>query len=555
MSSSKSSTLSLMQKLARKKQAEFKSRQKIANEQISLATFVKESWHVLEPETTLAWNWHIDAMCEHIQESLLDWLRHKQDSNYKQRIQNLLINVPPGSLKSRVVSVCAPAWFWTICPSWRAIFLSSNPRVALRDSAYCRDLIESEWYQKRFKPDWKLRVDTNAKSLYWNTKGGQRASFGFNSRITGDRGDCILVDDPHDAKEIESDLLRQAVLDRWDSAIRNRVNDLRSSVRIGIMQRLHQLDWSGHVLQEGDWALLCIPQEFEAPQAPTPLGWVDPRTEPGSLMFEERFPEYVLEKEKLVLGSYGYAGQHQQKPAPSEGGMFKLANWRVYVPSAAPRFTRMILSCDAAFKGTKDSDYVVVQAIAQVADVHTVLDQDGKPMLFSDYYLPYQARSRVGISGTETMIRETSNRYPEAYTKLIEDKANGPAVIERLSSELTGITPFKPGMNSKRSRAWSIQPIHERGGILLPASDAVAAALESMGKTSITVGEWWELHPPLHKTNAEYAPVQEWCKALMDEFAQFPNAANDDQVDALDQGIIWLEANKPQKTGMDLLWA
>ncbi|HYW18495.1 MAG TPA: LAGLIDADG family homing endonuclease, partial [Nodularia sp. (in: cyanobacteria)] len=207
---------------------------------LSLAEFVRESWQVLEPSTDLLWNWHIDVMCWHIQETLLDWFKHKQNPHYVQRIQNLLINVPPGSLKSRCLSVCTPAWMWTICPSWRAIFLSSNPRVALRDSVYCRDVIESDWYQKRFSPDWKLRVDNNSKSSFWNTKGGVRSAFGFNSRITGDRGDFIAWDDPHDAQEVNSELIRQGVIDRWDSAIRNRVNDLKSSVRIGIMQRLHE---------------------------------------------------------------------------------------------------------------------------------------------------------------------------------------------------------------------------------------------------------------------------------------------------------------------------
>jgi predicted phage terminase large subunit-like protein len=467
-------------------------RRRQAAPQLDLSDFVKQSWHVLEPGTPLLWNWHIDAMCWHIQETLCDWLKHRQDGEYQQRIQNLLINVPPGSLKSRVVSVCAPAWFWTICPDWRVIFLSANPRVALRDSVYCRDLIESDWYRKHFKPDWNLRNDNNAKSLYWNTKGGFRSSFGFNSRITGDRADALFWDDPHDAKEVESDALRQNVLDRWDSAIRNRVNDLRSSVRIGIMQRLHTTDLSGHVLQQGGWAHLCVPQEFEKLQAPTPLGWTDPRTEPGELMFPERFPPDVLEKEKIALSSYGYAGQHQQRPSPLEGGFFKRNWWKFYkvLPS---HFDQIIQSWDCAFKGTKTSDFVVGQ----------VWGKKG-----GDFYLIDQVRGRMDINETLVAIRSLSAKYPDASAKLVEDKANGSAVIDLLNREIPGLIPIEPE-GGKTVRAVAIAPYVQSGNVFLPDSS-----------------------------------IAPWIHDYMEEFALFPNGANDDQCDATTQGIHWLASNE-----------
>lgn len=290
----------------------------------SLADFLRFGWHVLEPATPLDWNWHLEAICLHIQATLEDWARRQQDDSFVPRIQNLLINVPPGSMKSRITCVMAPAWVWTRWPTWRAIFLSTNPRVAFRDSVYCRDVIESDWYQDWFRPNWKLSEDQNAKGLFRNTLGGFRQAMGFQSRIVGVRADALFVDDPHDAAEVESDLIRQGVLDRWDSAIANRLNDLRSSVRIGIMQRLHSDDWSGHVLKSGVWEHFCIPQEFDPKRArTTAIGWRDPRTEEGELMFPQRFTPEILRHERTRLGSYGYAGQHQQQPVPSEGGVFK----------------------------------------------------------------------------------------------------------------------------------------------------------------------------------------------------------------------------------------
>lgn len=297
----------------------------------SLAEFVRYGWHVLEAATPLDWNWHVDAVCLHIQSVLEDWIKHQADPSYVQRIQNLLINIPPGTAKSRLVSVMTPAWMWVKHPTWRAIFLSANPRVAMRDSIYCRDVLESDWYRDWFKPEWELAEDQNAKGLYRNTLGGYRQAMGFKSKITGDRADALFVDDPHDASEVESDVIREAVIDRWDSTVSNRVNDLRSSVRIGIMQRLHSADWSGHILKSGVWEHLCLPQEYEPKRAKTTkIGWSDPRTEEGELLFPKRFTPEIIQQERARLGSMGYAGQHQQNPVPSEGGVFKHAWFRYW---------------------------------------------------------------------------------------------------------------------------------------------------------------------------------------------------------------------------------
>ncbi len=276
-----------------------------------------------------------------MQATLEGWIRKQLEPDSRPPIQNLLINIPPGTAKSRIVAVYAPAWMWTRWPSWRAICLSSNPRVALRDSVYCRELVESAWYRDTFRPDWTLADDQNAKSLFKTTAGGYRQAMGFTARITGDRADCLIVDDPHDAEEVLSEASRREVIDRWDQAIANRLNDLRSSTRIGVMQRLHEEDWSGHVLAQGGWEHVCLPQEFEPDRArATAIGWRDPRAEEGELLFPARFPSEVLESEKKRLGPYGYAGQHQQRPAPREGAMFATQRLE-YVDFAPAKLARV----------------------------------------------------------------------------------------------------------------------------------------------------------------------------------------------------------------------
>jgi predicted phage terminase large subunit-like protein len=220
---------------------------------------------------------------------------------------------------------------WLRWPEWRAIFISGNPRVSLRDADYCRILLESDWYRGTFKPSWEFAKDQNAKSLYRNTAGGFRMAVTVGSRITGDRGDALCFDDCNDAAEVQSDTYRDGVNEWYDQGAGNRVNDLRCSVRIGISQRLHESDLSGHWLKSKAWHSVVIPQEYRRDAVSTnAIGWKDPRTVDGELMFPKRFPKEVLDAEKLRLGPTGYAGQHQQQPVPAGGSRFKAQYFRYW---------------------------------------------------------------------------------------------------------------------------------------------------------------------------------------------------------------------------------
>lgn len=232
---------------------------------------------------------------------------------------------------SRIVSVMAPAWMWLKYPSWRGIFLSANPKVALRDATYCRDLMRSDWYQDTFNPSWTLRADQSAKGSYWNTEGGARTSLGMLAQIVGSRGDALFIDDPHDPEQAHSDTIRENIVERWKNSIENRLNDLRVSVRIGIMQRVHEGDWSHHVKERG-WNYIVLPMEFEPRRYEpenrdyippvSPIGWRDPRKKEGELLFPQRFTPAVLAEEK-AKGELYWAGQYQQRPTPAGGNMFR----------------------------------------------------------------------------------------------------------------------------------------------------------------------------------------------------------------------------------------
>jgi predicted phage terminase large subunit-like protein len=544
----------------------------------TLSEFIRDGWHVLEPTTPCEWNWHIDAVSLHLTAAIDDWIAIQKwraaqqsavvtrlvggaqvreelaeleeaesedaDRGPIQRIQNLLINIPPGTAKSRIVSVFFPAYVWLKWPSFRFIYLSANPRVAERDSVYCRDLVESKWYRETFEVAWRLRPDQNGKRSFWNTAGGSRSAFGFFSRITGDRGDAIVWDDPHDADEIHSETLRQGVLDRWDNAIGNRVNDGRCSLRIGVMQRLHEEDLSGHVLAGGNWEHLCLPMEWESVSAcqcrscsrgETAIGWRDPRSLPDAkthLLFSRRFTIALLASEKIRLGSAGYAGQMQQRPAPAGGEILKTHWWRFWVPKGMlehfppykvrmadgtyavakveerpddDEFDEMLQSWDMAFKETKDSDFVVGGVWARLG---------------SRKYLIDQVRDRMSFTRTVNAVVKLSEAWPKARRKLIEDKANGPAVISALEGKVAGMLAVEPE-GGKTARAHAVTPDIEAGDVYLP-------------------------HPLLY-TLSEYKDYT-WIEAFIAECTAFPRGAKDDQVDQMTQALKRWIAGKKKKT-------
>lgn len=259
------------------------------------------------------WGWHIDAISEHL------------EAVTGGEITRLLINVPPGMMKSLSCGVFWPAWEWGPMgmPHLRFIGTSYKDTLATRDNLRMRRLIQSDWYQER----WPLELtgDQNAKLKFENVASGWRAAAAFRS-MTGDRGDRVLVDDPLSVSQALSDVVRDDVNDIFRQSLTSRLNNADRSAIVVIMQRLHENDPAGMIIAKNfGYEHLMLPMEFvPSRKCYTSIGFEDPRTEEGELLFPERFSRESVERDKTIMTPYAVAGQYQQDPIPrNDQGYFK----------------------------------------------------------------------------------------------------------------------------------------------------------------------------------------------------------------------------------------
>jgi predicted phage terminase large subunit-like protein len=465
----------------------------------SLTEFIRQAWPVAEPGSPYVPGWHLDAVCEHL------------EAVTRGEIRRLLINVPPRSGKSLTVSVFWPAWVWTTQPETRWLYSSYAQSLATRDSVRCRRLIESAWFRERWGDVFSLTSDQNVKVRFENDRTGVRLATSVGGSATGEGGDVIVCDDPHKVEEAHSDTIREGVLDWWDHTMSTRLNDPRTGAMVVIMQRVHERDLAGHVIDQGGWTHLCLPAEFEPRH---PFLWPgEPRREPGELLCPERVGVQEIEALKTSLGVYGAAGQLQQRPAPAGGGIFERRWWRYYDPTRPlPEFEQVLQSWDLAFSGTSASDYVVGQVWGQCG---------------ADKYLLRQVRERMEFTTTIAAVRAMTSWVDERYPRqrghgiLVERAANGAALLDVLGTEIPGLIPVVP-RGHKLARARAITPQVEAGNVLVPG---VANAEGSGYDRSLT--------PP-------------WVQSLIEEAAAFPNAAHDDAIDAMTQAITRLSEPLPR---------
>ena len=324
----------------------------------SLAGFIREAWHVVEPGTPLIWGWHIDAICKHLEAVTYG------------AITRLLINVPPGTMKSLIVSVFWPAWEWGPAglPFHRFYTTSFKDELVTRDTRKMRDLVSSPWFQERWGH--LVTMVRAGEKDFSNTAQGWRIGSAWTS-LTGERGHRLIIDDPHSTEQAESEPERKRAVRIFRESAPSRIVDPVSSAIIIVMQRLNEGDISGVALLLGGYVHLCLPMEFEPDRCcETAIGFKDPRSYDGELLFPERFTREAVERDKTTMGSYAVAGQYQQRPTAREGGMFK-ASWLNNKVKAAPAGIRKVRYWDlAASKDQNGADpaYTVGVELGRLSD-------------------------------------------------------------------------------------------------------------------------------------------------------------------------------------------
>lgn len=465
----------------------------------SLSAFTRAAWHVVEPKTPLLWNWHHDAVCDLL------------ESVSRGEVRKAQIWVPPGTTKSSIGSIAWPVWEWTWSPGVRYLCGSYDIDLSTRFAVRSRGLIESPWFQARFRDAFALKAGENQKRSYANDRGGERFATSPTGGATGRHAHRIMIDDPIDASKVTSELELQTVIDWYDGKLSTRAADPKTYAEVIIMQRLHEKDLAAHALEmSDDWEILCLPERYEA--AHPFVSPVDIRTEDGQLLWPERFDEKAHQERARKLGAHRAAGQLQQRPAAREGELLKRSHFRYFDPRPLDEdpgslpFFRLISSWDTAFKDKTTSDYVV----------GTVWGTRG-----ADRFLLRKVREQMRFGATKRAIKEIDAWMRATWPGLpvhhvIEKSANGVDVIAELKREITGVVEYTAATD-KILRAEAAEPCLEAGNVWLPG---------------------WGL-----PDGSDYdARTPAWVQEFVEELVAFNNGEHDDQVDSWSQAMNWLNA-------------
>lgn len=443
----------------------------------TLRDFVEIAWPIVEPGTEFVNSWHIGLMCEHWQA----W--------YEGEIDRLVINIPPGCSKSILACVFLPTWVWIRNPGYRWAFASFDIDLTTRDAGKSMDLMHDEWFQTRWGDLVKIPKDPPVRNIPTNKGGWRFATSLPDGKITGRHPDASIIDDPTKPNDT-SKLSLQKAIDWEKNTLGSRGRDLKNVKRAAIMQRVHEMDLSAYLVEEQGYTHLRLPMRYEESSPCTTTIGKDPRTKNGELLCPDRFDEDTFSRMERDMGAQVIAAQYQQRPVAEGGGIFQLA-WFQYYKDLPKRFDQMLMSWDCAFKGDESSDPVVGQVWGRKGD---------------NYYLVDQVRGRMTFTETLEAIRRQANRFPNAVEKLIEDKANGSAVIDTLGKEMSRIVPVKPE-GGKESRAHAISHLLEKGHVFFPEG-------------------------------------VRWLPELVQELTVFPNGRNDDQVDSMTQALLYMHKER-----------
>lgn len=466
---------------------------------------------MLEPVQPFVDGWVLEGMCEH-----LEAVTHG-------KIHRLLMNVPPGFMKSLLTDVFWPAWEWgpMRLAHNRFVAFSYAAHLTERDNAKFLALLQSTKFQDMYGDDFELVEQGKVKVS--NTRTGFKFASSVGGVGTGERGNRVILDDAHNIKEAESEAVRGETV-RWvREAMSNRLNSMDKDAIVAIMQRSHEADASNTLIDLG-YVHFMVPMEFDpARRCETVIGWEDPREDEGELAWRARFSRSVIGEIRKTIGPYAYAGQYQQSPEVRGGAIIKRDYWVCYAADdgRVPACSYVVASLDPAYTSKEENDpsgftiwgvwederghsrIICLAAWRKRLELHGEYIERRAGETDADYNKRAQPKW-----GLVEWVAWYCKRF-RVHKLLIEAKASGHSVAQEMRRLHSGhgysVELIDPRGQDKVARTYAVQAMFAEGMIHLPGySD----------------GTW-----------------REWGQMLVDEFASFPKGATDDLVDSSTQAL------------------
>lgn len=437
----------------------------------SFYEFVKNSWFHVEGRDYID-GWHIQAMCEHLQ------------AIQRMEIKNLLCNLPPRMGKSTIFSVLFPAWCWTIEPGLRFLYLSYSEQLTLRDSRYCRRLINTEWYRKMWSDKFSILRNTDNQHRFDNNKYGYRLASSVGGTITGQGADIICYDDPNDVERVHSEINRNRVNDTFDFKISTRYTRASLLRKLVTQQRAHTDDLTGHILAKDDpsWIFLCLPMEFEPLRRsitiPLPISngkkWADPRTIEGELLWPQDIGYEQLKRIKLDLrnDNYTISSQLQQRPYSVKGGTFQADDFKQWKKRSYPDFEYILQSWDTALTDGETSCFSACTTWGLFRNEENDYMNIMLLSVFKDK-LQYpdlrKAAVRLSKNYEDVIFDDPIEGVNPPDHILIEEKMNGYSLFQEFLRAGLPVLRFNPNPHgNKIGRAMIVSHLIENGLVWLP---------------------------------------------------------------------------------------
>lgn len=447
-----------------------------------LGSFVQKAFATVNLGDTYVPGWHVEALCHE-----LTRVRAGQCSR-------LIVNQPPRSLKSLVTSVAFPAWIMGQDPTARVIAISYSEDLSRRLARDYRRVVEAPWYRAAF-PGMRIDSRKNTETEVVTTQGGFRYATSVGGTLTGRGGDVIIIDDPIKPMEAASDSERQKVNEWFDSTVISRLDDPARGALVLVMQRVHEHDLTGHLLEKGGWTQLRLPAiATEDTEIALDARRIHRRAG-GDLLDPSRVSQEQLEEARRHLGSYLFEAQYQQDPIPA-GGTLILADWLDRCSASSEeeaRYDEIVQSWDVASKTGPANDWSVCTTWGLRRKTYTLLDVLRARLEFPDL-----------LSRAKAHAKEH-----RAHRILIEDVSTGSALVQALDGEIdAAVIGIRPKLD-KAARVQQASAVFEAGRVVLPKS------------------------PP-------------WLVEYRRELLAFPGGRHDDQVDSTSQFLIWAEQRTPK---------